>query len=242
MNLDAAGEAGLREPLHVIEHGMDVDRLALDRPLVGEHLHAVDELHDPVGLVANQPRQRAVVVAGRLFEQLRRAANAGQRVLDLVREHGGERAHRARRAAMGELAVHLVGDGALLQHHHDMVGPLGQRRDVQIDQPVAGIARRREIDLVFVHRRAAMAHLLDQREQRAAERHQVAQHLPAQQQHRSLEKALRRDIGVGDPAVGCDDDDGQRQGVEHRVGGAQRQVGGTQRGVGHAAALQAKAS
>ena len=30
-----------------------------------------------------------------------------------------------------------------------------QRRDVQIDQPFAGIARRREIDLVFVDRRAA---------------------------------------------------------------------------------------
>jgi hypothetical protein len=48
---------------------MDVDRLALDRPLVAEHLHAVDQLHDAVGLVADQPRQRAVVVAGRLLEQ-----------------------------------------------------------------------------------------------------------------------------------------------------------------------------
>ena len=222
---------------------MDVDRLALDRTLVGEHLHAVDQLHDAVGLVADQPRQRAVVVAGGLFEQLRRAADAGQRVLDLVRQHGGKRAHRARRAAMGELAVHLVGDGALLQHHHDMVGPLRQRRDMQIDEPVAGIARRREIDLVFVHRRAALAHLLDQRQQRAAERHQVAQQLPAQQQHRRLEEGFRRDIGVGDLAVGGDDDDRQRQRIEHRIGGAERrQFAGAERGVAHAAAPQAKAS
>ena len=71
-----------------------------------------------------------------------------------------------------------------------------------------------------------MAHLLDQREQRAAERHQVAQHLPAQQRHRSLEEALRGDVGVGDPAVGVDDDDGKRQRVEHRVGGAERQAVG----------------
>ena len=137
-------EAGLREPLHVFEHGMDVDRLALDRPLVGEHFHAVDQLHDAVGLVADQPRQRAVVVAGGLLEQLRRAADAGQRILDLVRQHGGKRDHRARRAAMGELAVHLVGDGALLQHHHDMAGPLRQRRDMQVDEALAGIARRAE--------------------------------------------------------------------------------------------------
>ena len=86
----------------------------------------------------------------RLFEQLRGAANAGQRILDLVREHGGERDHRTRRAAMGELAIHLVGDRALLQHHHHKVRLLRQRRDVQIDGAVAGIARRAEIDLVFI--------------------------------------------------------------------------------------------
>ena len=119
---DVAGEAGLRQPLHMIEHDMDVDRLALDRALVGEHLHAVDQLHDAVGLVADQLRQRAVVVVGRCFEQLRRAANAGERIFDLVRQHGGKRNHRARGAAMRELAVHLVGDGAFLQHHHDVAG------------------------------------------------------------------------------------------------------------------------
>ena len=162
--VDVAGEAGLRQPLHVIEHDVDVDRLALDRALVGEHLHAVDELHDAVGLVADQPRQRAVVVVDRLLEQLRGAANAGQRILDLVRQHGGERDHRARRAAMGELAVHLVGDGALLQHHHDVVRPLRQRRDVQIDRRdrpgLRGVPRSTLYSLTAAPRRA---HLLDQR-------------------------------------------------------------------------------
>ena len=151
----------------------------------------------------------------RLLEQLRRAADAGQRILDLVRQHGGERDHRARGAAMGELAVHLVGDGALLQHHHDVVRLFRQRRDMQIDQPVAGIARRAEIDLVFVDRGAARAHLLDQREQRAAERHQVAQQMPAQQRHRDFEKCFRRGIGVGHLAVRRHDDDRMRQRVEH---------------------------
>jgi len=97
-----------------------------------------------------------------------------------------------------------------------------KRRDMQIDQSVAGIAWRRQIDFVFVHRGAAMAHLLDQREQRAAERHEIAQHLPAQQQHRRLEEVFRGDIGVGDPALGVDDNDRQRQRVEHRIRGAER--------------------
>ncbi len=80
----------------------------------------------------------AVVVGGRLFQQLRRAADAGQRILDLVRQHRRQRADRARRAPMGELAVHLVGDGALLQHHHDMVQRApAAARDVKIDKPLA---------------------------------------------------------------------------------------------------------
>ncbi len=59
---DVAGEAGLRQPLHVIEHDVDVDRLALDRTLVGEHLHAIDQFDDAVGLVADQTREHAVVI------------------------------------------------------------------------------------------------------------------------------------------------------------------------------------
>ena len=136
--------------------------------------------------------------AAECLQQLRRAADAGQRVLDLVRQHGGERDHRARRAAMGELAVHLVRDGALLQHHHHVVGIFRQRRDMQVDQPLARIARGGEIDLVFVDRRAALAHLLDQRQERRAERHQFAQHVPAQHRDRRLEELFGRHIGVGD--------------------------------------------
>ena len=54
---------------------MDVDRLALDRPLIAKHFHTVDKLDDPVRFLADQPRQRAIVVARRLLKQLRRAAN-----------------------------------------------------------------------------------------------------------------------------------------------------------------------
>ena len=145
--------------------------------------------------------KRAVVVAHRLLQQLRRAADAGKRVLDLVRQHGGERDDRARGAAMGELAVHLVRDGALLQHDHDVIGPLRQRRHVQVDQAFAGIARRAEIDLVFVDGGAAAAHLVDEREQGAAERHQVAQTMSAQQRQRGLEEGFGGGIGVGDAPV-----------------------------------------
>ena len=172
--LDVSGEPGLGQPLHVIEHHVDVDRLALDRPLVGEHFHPVDQFHDAVGLVADEARERAIVIAGRLLEQLGGAANAGQWVLDLVREHRRQRADRTRRAAMRELAVHLVGDGPLQQHHHHVVAALRHRRHVQVDDAFAGVARRAEIDPIFVDRGGPAADLLDQRQQRAAERHQIA--------------------------------------------------------------------
>ena len=63
---------------------------------------------------------------------------------------------------MGQLPVHLVGDGAFLQHHHDEAWPFGERSDMKIDLAIATYPRRAEIDLVFVDRRAGRANLIDQ--------------------------------------------------------------------------------
>jgi hypothetical protein len=215
----------LRQPLHVVEHDVNVDRLALDRPLVGEHLHAVDELYDAVGLVADKARKSAVVVLDRLFEKLCGAANARQRVLDLVGEHRRKRNHRARRSAMRELAIHLFSDGALLEHHHDVVRPFGQRRNMQVDDAVAGIARRAEIDLVLVDRGTAGAHLIDEGEERTAERHEIVQQMAPEQRDGNFKKRFRRHVGVGDLAVCRHDDDRMGQRVEHRVCGRRGQQG-----------------
>lgn len=58
---DIAGKAGLRQPLHMVEHGMDIDRAARHRTIVAEHFHAVDQRDDAVRLVADQPRQKPVL-------------------------------------------------------------------------------------------------------------------------------------------------------------------------------------
>ena len=55
---------------------MDVDRFAFYRPFIAEHFHTIDKLNDAIGLLADQPRQRTILVAGRLFQQLGRATNA----------------------------------------------------------------------------------------------------------------------------------------------------------------------
>src|SRR5690349_7282932 len=102
------------EPLHVLEHRMDVHRLAFDRALVGENLHTVDELDDAISLLADQLGKAAVIVAYGLLKQLCRSADAGKRIFDLVREHGGQRTYRTSRPSMRELPIHFVGDGAFL--------------------------------------------------------------------------------------------------------------------------------
>ena len=54
------------------------------------------------------------------------------------------------------------------------------------------------------------AHLIDQRQQRAAERHQFLQRLPPQELRRDFEEGFGGDVGVDDLAVGRDQ--------QHRIG------------------------
>ncbi len=84
---------------------MDVERGAIDRPAVSEGLHAVDQGHDAVGLLTNQVGELSFAIGHRLLEKLCGAPDAGQWVLDLVRQHGGEGAYRAGGAAVRHLAV-----------------------------------------------------------------------------------------------------------------------------------------
>ena len=148
----------------------------------------------------------------RALEQLRRAPNARQRVLDLVREHRGEPRNRARRAPMGQLPVYFIGNRPFLQHDQHPAVAVRQRGAMHIDAPVAVDARPAEVDAIFVDRGAALAHLLDQRHQRRAERQQAVELLADQYRLADLEERLGRGIGVDDHAVAPDrqNDAGQR--------------------------------
>ena len=85
------------------------------------------------------------------------------------------------------------------------------------------------------------AHLIDQRQQRTAERHQFLQRLPLQELRRNLEEGFGGHVGVDDPAVGRDQ--------QHRIGQRVEDglaIGGHRPamfcGRSHAAALHAKSS
>ena len=197
--------------------------IAVDRPLVGKDLHAVDQRDDAVGLVGDEPGQRAVLVAQPALQQLRGAADAGQRVLDLMRQHRRQAGDRARGAAMRHLAVDLVGHRAFLEHHDDRAGKLRHRRDIEVDDLLDADARRGNVDAILVDRRLPLAHLIDQRQQRAAERHETRQAVLRQDRARSSGRSPRhRHWRKLMRPSGADHDHRPADGVEHDLRGIER--------------------
>src|SRR6185437_1341746 len=59
------GEARLRHQTDAIQHLVDVDGLPLERPLVGEHLHAVDQRADASGFFTSCASIAAIAVTDR---------------------------------------------------------------------------------------------------------------------------------------------------------------------------------
>ena len=108
------------------------------------------------------------------LQQLRRAANAGQRVLHLMRQDRRHAGDAARGAAERELAIERAGGRGVLQHQQHRAGFLRQRRALHghalLVQPRA-VHRQ----VVVGDRRVALADLLDQQEQRVVLGNQVAQ-------------------------------------------------------------------
>ena len=132
-------------------------------------------------------------------------------------QHRRQRDHRTRGTSMCQLPVHLVGDGALLQHYDDMTGPLGERRHMKIHLAIAAYPRRAQIDLVLIDRRTAAAHLIDQRQQWTAERHKFLQRLTPQKLSRNLEERFRGHIRIDDLAVRRDQQHRIGQGIEYGI-------------------------
>ena len=88
-DLEALGELGEQQHAHALDHLVDVDRLDARQPVGREQ--AVHERLQAIGFLHDHLRELAQLRVGELpLEQLRRAADAAQRVLDLV----GEVAHQ----------------------------------------------------------------------------------------------------------------------------------------------------
>ena len=158
---------------------------------------------------------------GVLFEQLRRAANAGKRVLDLVRQHRRHRGHRAGGVPMGQLAVHLVGHRPLVQRQHQQVGPLPRQRALDRHRTRRN-ARPFERHVVFGDRSAGAPYRVDQREDRAVRQQQLGELAADQRRGAGAEKLLGRRVDEAHDALAVEREDRARQGGEQQRGIGQR--------------------
>ena len=145
---DVLGEARLGDAPHAVEHFVDVDRHARERTRIAERFHPVDQGADAIGFGADKLGQVAFVCRQMFFDQLRCAANAGQRILDLMRQHGRHAVHRTHRAPVEQLPVDALRQAAFLQHDDRRPFGFGQRRDDEIGDTFA-VTRRRQIDDAF---------------------------------------------------------------------------------------------
>ncbi len=114
---------------------------------VAEGFHAVDERGDAVALLADELREPALAFRHAVFEQLRRAADTGERVLD-PRQHRRHPVHRAHGAAVMELTVESLGEAALVQcDQHGALG-IGDGRCGDVRDALA-MARHREVHIAL---------------------------------------------------------------------------------------------
>ena len=215
--------------LHMIEHVVNVDRLARDRPLVAEDLHAVDELADAVDFGADQLRQRAVEVGALVLDQLRSAPDAGERILDFMGKHRGKSRDRARRAAMGELTLDHLRHAPLLQHDQHASRRLWHRAAVKIDELRRIETVRAEIDAVFVDVGFVALHLLDERDERTAEGDDVGELALAESRGAHLEEIFAGGVDVFDVQPLADQQHRMGQRAQQRLARHQRCLNWTPR-------------
>jgi hypothetical protein len=145
---EAVGDAVGGQGAHPVQHLVDVERLQERQGVVGEGLHALDEAAHAVGLVDDQLGERGVLALGAGLQELCSAADAGQRVLDLVRPHPAQ-AHDGAQPA-GDLGAGAFGAQPALHRKRQHHRAVAQRRG----RPVR--LERRQAEEGDLH--AALAH------------------------------------------------------------------------------------
>ena len=114
--------------------------------------------------------------------------DAGERVPDLVRQHRRHAGDRARRRAVAEAAVHLVGHALRMHQDQDLAVAVVQRRRVHVLQ-LRRLVGPADHDVVLRHRHAVAPRLADDVEHRAVVADEPAErpagHLPQRGRRRS---------------------------------------------------------
>ena len=184
------------------DRGVEIERRDRLRLLAPEPLHAVDQGRDPVDLVGDEIGQRLVLVAELARDELRRAADRRQRILDLVREHC--------RAAYDGAALLVRRTLALprIRQCDDTPARVARdRRYGQIDESGApfDFDRQPARDDLFLLAREALGHAL------FGERHQVEKFTAEETARAAPDQVFGGGIHLRDGEVGRQQEQGERQ-------------------------------
>ena len=199
----------------MFENAVDVDALPRRRTVVGEGVDAVDQLADAVGLLADHLRQFAFGAADRAFDQLRGAADAGKRVLYLVRQHRSHAGHRTRRGTVVEMPVDDARHRTFDQADEEPAIAVAERGDVRVHQALAQ-PRARQRDAVFAHAGARARRQLHQRDEWAVGRQQFRDPVAGEIGAAPAEQLLGRRVRELDAPRTAQRKDGDRHGAEKR--------------------------
>ena len=112
---------------------MQIARLDRFGGAARQGLHLVDQLGDAVHLLGDQRGHRQFRPFGLARQQLRRTLDAGQRILDLMRQNF-RRAQKAILAARNRVA-HRFGGGAIMQGEHPPAGRIDDWRHRHVQPP-----------------------------------------------------------------------------------------------------------
>ena len=207
-------ETRLGKPAHMVEHAMNIDRHAIERALIGEHLHPVDERHDPIHLFADEAGEAAPGLIQTRLKKLGCTAHAGERILHLMGEHRGQGSHGPRGTPTVERLVQPPGDRSLLEGDGHPVRPLRQGREIDRDQASAkGGTRDRHFPIGDIG--TLRSGLPEQREQGAVRRKEIRQR-PAERCH--AQELSGGGIGIANAIFTVDSQDRHRQRLQQLAG------------------------
>ncbi|MNX93555.1 hypothetical protein D3C86_1257390 [compost metagenome] len=135
-----------------------------------------------------------------------------------MREHRGKAGYGTGSGAMGQLPVDLVRHRPLLKDDDNRTRLADNGRHIEIDQLVLSKPWRTQIDPIFVHRCAALPHLIDQRQKRAAEGNECGNAVAGKMGGACSEKGFGFPIGECNETFGIHQNDGVLHRVQNRHG------------------------
>ncbi len=116
------GKSGARNLPDVVQYRVNIDGLFMNRALISEDLHAVDESADAIGFFGDEVGEGPVFLGRACLQQLRRAPYPRKRIFDFMSQYGRHGGDGTGSAPMRELPLDHGRHAALL-HHEQARGP-----------------------------------------------------------------------------------------------------------------------